>query len=59
MKADILYAGKQGGKESSSTAKVHEMNELYAELETPEGDRSISRIAKPTDVTKNNQIKYE
>ena len=36
------------------------MNELYEELETPEGERKISRIAKAKDYfTKNNQIKEE
>ena len=59
MKADILYAGKQGGKESSCTAKVQAMNELYEELETTEDERNISRIVKLTDLTKNNQIKYK
>ena len=33
------------------------MNELYEELETPEGERKIYRIAKANDFTKNNQIK--
>ena len=51
--------GKQGGNESSSTAKARAMNELYEELETPECERKISRIAKAKDVTKNNQIKEE
>ena len=41
-----LHAGKQDGKESSSTAKARAMNELYEELETPEGERNIYRIAK-------------
>ena len=35
------------------------MNELYEELETPDGERNISRIAKVKDFTKNNQIKEE
>ena len=35
------------------------MNELYEELETPERERKISRIAKVKDFTKNNQIKDE
>ena len=35
------------------------MNELYEELETPEGERKIHRIAKAKDFTKNNQIKDE
>ena len=35
------------------------MHELYEELETPEGERNISRIAKAKDFTKNNQIKDE
>ena len=35
------------------------MNELYEELETPECERKISRIAKVKDFTKNNQIKEE
>ena len=35
------------------------MKELYEELETPEGERKISRIAKAKDFTKNNQINGE
>ena len=35
------------------------MNELYEELETPECERKISRIAKAKDFTKNNQIEEE
>ena len=35
------------------------MNELYEELETPEDERNISRIAKAKDFTKNNQIQDE
>ena len=35
------------------------MNELYEELETPEGERKIYRIAKAKDFTNNNQIKDE
>ena len=35
------------------------MNELYEELETPEGERKLSRIAKANDFTKNKQIKDE
>ena len=35
------------------------MNELFEELETPECERKISRIAKAKDFTKNNQIKEE
>ena len=51
--------GKQGGNESGSTAKARAMNELYEKLETPECERKISRIAKATDFTKNNQIQEE
>ena len=54
-----IYAGKQGGNESSITAKARATNELCEELETPEGERKISRIAKAKDFTKNNQIKEE
>ena len=50
---------KPGGNESSSTAKPRAMNELYEELETPEYERNIYRIAKAKDFTKNNQIKEE
>ena len=32
---------------------------MYEELETPEGERKIFRIAKANDFTKNNQIKDE
>ena len=35
------------------------MNELYEELETPECERKVSRIAKAKDFTKNNPIKEE
>ena len=35
------------------------MNKLYEEMETPQGERKISRIAKAKDFTKNNQIKDE
>ena len=35
------------------------MNELYDEMETPEGERNISRIAKAKEFTKDNQIKDE
>ena len=35
------------------------MNELYEELETPECERKIYRIAKTKDFTKSNQIKEE
>ena len=35
------------------------MNELYEELETPESERNIYRIAKAKDFTKNNQIMDE
>ena len=35
------------------------MNELYEELETPECERKIYRIANAKDFTKNNQIKEE
>ena len=51
--------GNHGCNESSSTAKARAMNELYEELETPECERNISRIAKAKDFTKNNQIKEE
>ena len=51
--------GKQGGNKSSSTAKARAMNELYEELDTPECETKISRIAKANDFTKNNQIKEE
>ena len=51
--------GKQGGKESSSTAKERAMNELYEELETPEVERKISQIAKANAFSKSNQIKDE
>ena len=37
---------EMGGKESSSTANTRAMNDLYDELETPEGGRKISRITK-------------
>ena len=59
-KAEIaVQGGKQGGKDSSSTANARVMNELYEELETREGERKISRIAKAKDFTKNNRIKDE
>ena len=51
--------GKQGCNESSGTAQARAMHELYEELETPECERKISRIAKAKDFTKNNQINEE
>ena len=51
-----LHAREQEGKESSSTAKERAMNELYEELETSEGERNVSRIAKDKAFAKNNQI---
>ena len=47
-------AGKQGGKESSSTAKARAMKELYEEVETPEGERKISWVAKARDLAYEN-----
>ena len=38
-------------------AQARAMNELYEELETPECERKISRIAKAKDFNKNKQIK--
>ena len=35
------------------------MNELYEELETPDGERNISQMEKANDFTNNNQIKDE
>ena len=35
------------------------MNELYEELDTPDGERKISRIAKAEDFTKHNHIQDE
>ena len=35
------------------------MNELYEELETPDGERKIYQMAKANDFTKNNQMKDE
>ena len=55
-----IATGRQTrGNERSRTAKARAMNELYEELETPECERKISRIAKAKDFTKNNQIKEE
>ena len=57
-------AGKQGGTESSSNSHGVGNELVYEEMETPEGERKISRIAKARDkmtkdFTKNNQIKDE
>ena len=38
-------------KEAVATTKALAMNELYEELETPEGERKIFRIAKARDKT--------
>ena len=48
-------------KKAVATNKALAMNELYEELETPEGERNICGIAKARykatkDFTKNNQI---
>ena len=44
-----LQTGKQGGKKAVATTKALAMNELYEELETPEGERQTFRIAKARD----------
>ena len=54
----------KAAKKAVSIAKARAMNELYEELESPEGERKISRIAKArykttNEFTKNNQIKDE
>ena len=56
-KEDIATGRQTRRQKSSSTAKARAMNELYEELETPEGERKISLIAKAKDFTTNNQIK--
>ena len=53
----IATGRQKGGKENSSTTKTLAMNELYEELETPQDERKISRIANAKDFTKNSQIK--
>ena len=55
------FRKSKSGTDSSetATAKTQAMNELYEELETPEGERKIYRIAKAKDFTNNNQIKDE
>ena len=50
------YSYRQANKAAKKTVA---MNELYEELETPEGERKISRIAKAKDFIKNNPIKDE
>ena len=54
----------KAAKKAVATANARAMNELYVELETPEGERKISRIAKARykmtkDFTMNNQIQDE
>ena len=44
-----IQAGKQGGKESSSNEQGTGNERLYEELETPEDERKIFRIAKARD----------
>ena len=44
-----IQAGKQAAKKAEATNKALAMNELYEELETPEGERKIFRIAKARD----------
>ena len=56
---DIYRQANKAAKKAVavSRAKARAMNELYEEVETPEGERKISRIVKARDFTKNNQIK--
>ena len=46
---DIYRQAKKAAKKAVSTNKALAMNELYEDLETPEGERKIFRIAKARD----------
>ena len=46
---DIYRQANKAAKKAVATNKALAMNELYGELETPEGERKIFRIAKARD----------
>ena len=46
---DIYRQANKAAKKAVATNKALAMNELYEELETPEGERKIVRIAKARD----------
>ena len=46
---DIYRQANKAAKKAVATNKALAMNELYEELETPEGERKIFRIAKARD----------
>ena len=61
---DNYMQSNKAAKKAVAIAKARAMNELYEELESPEGERKISRIVKAgykttNEFTKNNQIKDE
>ena len=45
----VIKAKKEAANKAVATTKALAMNELYEELETPEGERKIFRIAKARD----------
>ena len=56
---DSYRQANKAARKAVARIKARAMNELFEELETPEGERKIYRIAKAKDFTKNNQIKDE
>ena len=46
---DIYRQAKKEAKKEVARSKAHAMDEVYKELETPEGERKIYRIAKTQD----------
>ena len=52
----VIY---KAAKKEVAISKAHAMDEVYKELETPEGERNIYRIAKARDKSANQRVHAE
>ena len=55
----IYRQENKAAKKEVAISKAHAMDEVYKELETPEGERKIDRIAKPRDKAGNQRVHAE
>ena len=53
---DIYRQANKAAKKEVAISKAHAMDEVYKELETPEGERNIYRIAKARDKSANQRV---
>ena len=55
----IYRQANKATKKEVAISKAHAMDEVYKELETPEGERNIYRIAKARDKSANQRVHAE